>query len=137
MLLAGWGLLDRRRRRELLVRLRSEWGQPTERDRDLEAIAQYHWALATGEQPLLDERTARDLDLDAVFALLDRGQSPVGQRVLYHRLRTSPTPEDRAAFESLMTRLEEDATERERLHPLAGLPLVSRVLSSCAVMGTW
>ena len=62
------------------------------RDRDVGAIAQYHGALAAAGEQRLDEWTAKD-----------------------HRLRISPTPEDRTAFESLMTRLGRDATERERL----------------------
>ena len=95
--------------------MHAEWGRPIERDRDVAAIAQYHEALAEGDQLGLDERTATDLDLDAVFALLDRTQSPVGQRVLYHRLRTSPTLEDRTAFESLLIRVGRDTSEREQL----------------------
>ena len=115
LLLAVWGLLERRRRRRLVARLRAEWGRPMQCDRDMEAIAHYHWAFAeAGEEPL-DERTGKDLDLDAVFEVLDRTESPVGQQPLYHRLRTTPTAANRTAFEALTARLGENASERERL----------------------
>ena len=40
----------------------------------------------------LDERTWVDLNLDDVFAAIDRTQSTLGQHALYHRLRTAPSP---------------------------------------------
>ena len=115
LLLAVWGLLERRRRRRLVARLRAEWGRPMQRDRDMEAIAHYHWAFAEAAEEPLDERTGKDLDLDAVFEVLDRTESPVGQQLLYHRLRTTPTAANRTAFEALTARLGENASERERL----------------------
>ena len=115
LLLAVWGLLERRRRRRLVARLRAEWGRPMQRDRDMEAIAHYHWAFAEVAEEPLDERTGKDLDLDAVFEVLDRTESPVGQQPLYHRLRTTPTAANRTAFEALTARLGENASERERL----------------------
>ena len=115
LLLAVWGLLERRRRRRLVARLRAEWGRPMQRDRDMEAIAHYHWAFAEAAEEPLDERTGKDLDLDAVFKVLDRTESPVGQQLLYHRLRTTPTAANRTAFEALTARLGENASERERL----------------------
>lgn len=78
--------------------------------------------LRGGRRVPLDARTGEDLDLDAVFAVLDRTESDIGQQLLYHRLRTTPTPDDLAAFEALLTRLSEDAAARERvLVSLSGL----------------
>ena len=71
--------------------------------------------MATERERPLDARTGKDLDLDAVFAVLDRTESTVGQQLLYHRIRTTPTSDNLDAFESLMARLAEDSTERERV----------------------
>ena len=115
VILAGFHLLTRRRRRKLLERLRAEWGRPTERTRDLPEIARYHRVFAVDREFPLDARTGEDLNLDAVFAVLDRTESDIGQQLLYHRLRTTPTWDDLAAFEALMTRLSEDAAAREKI----------------------
>jgi len=42
-------------------------------------IALYHRTLAMPDECSLDARIGRDLDLDAVFATLDRIESAVGQ----------------------------------------------------------
>ena len=122
VILAGFDLLARRRRRRLLERLRAEWGRPAERTRDLPEISHYHRVFAVDRESPLDARTGEDLDLDAVFAVLDRTESDIGQQLLYHRLRTTPTSDDLAAFEALTTRLSEDAASRESiLVSLSGL----------------
>ena len=115
VILAGFNLLARCRQRRLLERLRAEWGRPTERARDLLDISHYHRVFAVDCESPLDARTGEDLDLDAVFAVLDRTESDIGQQLLYHRLRTTPTSDDLAPFEALMTRLSEDTAARERI----------------------
>ena len=114
-LFVGLEYFQRRQRRRLLSAFRSEWGQPLERKRDLGAIAAYHQALRTADERPLDERTGKDLDLDAVFVALDRTVCPVGQQVLYHRLRTTPTSTAMEGFEALVKRLGDDAGVRERV----------------------
>jgi hypothetical protein len=65
------------------------------RTRDLNLIAEYHRSRVTGRPPdharfaSLDDRTWSDLDMDAVFASLDRTESTLGQQALYHRLRSA------------------------------------------------
>ncbi len=117
VLLVIWIVVsDRRRRRALLRRFRSEWGRVSTQERDLAAVALYHRTMqagTTGDE--LDERTASDLDLDAVFEKLDRTETTVGQQLLYHRLRSSFAPNELSAFESLMTRVTADETERHRI----------------------
>ena len=78
IILAGFNLLARRRRRRLLERLRAEWGRPTDRTRDLPGISHYHRVFAVDRESPLDARTGEDLDLDAVFAVLDRTESDIG-----------------------------------------------------------
>src|SRR5688572_22831118 len=85
-------LAVRRGRARALAEMRARWGQPVGRERKMEAIAESHRSrLSTsGSRASLDARTWEDLDLDAVFAALDRTESTLGQHALYHRLRTVP-----------------------------------------------
>ena len=82
----------------------------------MEEIASSHRsrAAARGEPVALDDRTWDDLVLDDVFTRIDHTESTLGRHTLYHRLRTSHTPESLRAFESLVTRLGADAPSRER-----------------------
>ena len=59
VILAGFHLLTRRRRRKLLERLRAEWGRPTERTRDLSEIARCHRVFAADRESRLDARAGR------------------------------------------------------------------------------
>jgi len=116
-LLLLWVVVSgRRRRRALLKRFRSEWGRVSTQERDVAAVALYHRTMqagATGDG--LDERTATDLDLDAVFEILDRTETNIGQQLLDQRLRSSFTRDELSAFESLMTRVSAVETERQRI----------------------
>ena len=112
---AALALQQRRHRRKLLARFRAEWGHPSERERDIPAICLYHRTFATDSECPLDERTGKDLDFDALFAMLDRTESGLGQQLLYHRIRITPTSDNLEAFETLMVRLADDAPERERV----------------------
>jgi MutS domain V len=103
------------RKRQVLARVRLDWGRLHERSRDLAAIASYHVAV-TADAPgdSLDQRTWNDLDLDEVFAALDRTGSSVGQQCLYHRLRSRSGATTLDAFESLVQVMSSDAQLRER-----------------------
>lgn len=103
-------------RERRLARIRAAWGKPVHRTRRLDTIAASHRSRLAATSPArsLDDRTWTDLDLDAVFAAIDRTQSTLGQHALYHRLRTSSTGGHLAPFEALVTRMERDAAARER-----------------------
>ena len=103
-------------RARALADLRAGWGQPVNRERKMEAIAASHRSRLSniGGEGSLDARTWEDLDLDAVFAALDRTESTLGQHALYHRLRTAPVAPNLEAFEALVSRLEVDRKLRER-----------------------
>jgi hypothetical protein len=81
--------------RKLEAKLRDEWGSAKSRDRDISLIATYSRALTDRDTPggkthaALDDRTWSDLDLDRVFAFVDRTESVVGRELLYHRLRST------------------------------------------------
>jgi hypothetical protein len=106
----------RHSRAQLLARIREDWGKPIERERKMDAILTSHRSrLAnTGAAAALDDRTWGDLDLDDVFAVVDRTESTLGQHALYHRLRTAPLGDHLDAFEALVSRMESDAGARER-----------------------
>jgi hypothetical protein len=103
-------------RRSLLARIREGWATPVDRPRKLDAMAASHRSRASlpGARGSLDDRTWIDLDLDAVFAALDRTQSTLGQHALYHRLRTAPIGDNLDAFEGLVRRMSVDVPARER-----------------------
>ncbi len=115
----------RRFRRSDAERL-AAWGRPKERHADLDLVDLYHRARVGKARALsLDARTWADLDLDAVFAFLDRTESAPGRQVLYHRLRsTTHSPEGLAAFDDLVERFGSDAALRLRSQRALG-PLQS------------
>ena len=80
----------------------------------MEAIASYHRGLTTVSGVSLDDRTWRDLDLDAVYVVLDRTSSSVGQQCLYHRLRSSASATTLQAFEALISRMAGNVALREQ-----------------------
>jgi hypothetical protein len=106
----------RRSRRERLDRLRAGWGMATERVRRMDAISASHFARIAGSSDgqSLDERTWVDLNLDGVFAAIDRTHSTLGQHALYHRLRTAPVADHLGPFEALVTRMSVEPATRER-----------------------
>jgi hypothetical protein len=109
-------ILRRRRREKLLAEIRAGWGRLRVRDRDLTAIAAYyrHRAAVDGPDRSLDDRTWADLNMDDLFADLDRTESVVGGQVLYARLRSAPLGAHLDAFEALVTRVTTDIPLRER-----------------------
>jgi hypothetical protein len=104
------------RRRRLISVIRAKWGKPTDRLHKLDAIAAASRSrLELFQQiPSVDDRTWADLDLDDVFAAIDRTESTLGQQALYHRLHIWTGPQDLSAFEALITRLDTDVAARER-----------------------
>ncbi len=112
-----WTAFSERARRRRLERVRAAWGEPHVQDRKLDAIAEYHRsrACAAAGGASLDDRTWNDLDMDQVFAALDRTESTLGQQALYHRLRTAPVGENLHAFESLVNRMSDDSEARDRV----------------------
>jgi len=108
--LSAWVTWDARRKR--LARIRTEWGRPRERRRDMEGVADFFLTHEAG--PSVDDRTWNDLGMDEVFAHLDRTESSVGQQMLYRRLRRAPDPIALDAFEALVQRAAGDVVSRAR-----------------------
>jgi hypothetical protein len=115
--LLGLGaLVVRRGRARALAQIRASWGQPVNRERRMQGIAESHRSRLSnlGSGASLDSRTWDDLDLDDVFAVLDRTESTLGQHALYHRLRTFPVADNLDVFDVLVSRLESNGPLREQ-----------------------
>ena len=121
VLVAVTWTLRRRRRNALLKRLRGDWGQLRDRDRDYPALVAFHHARKD-DGPSIDDRTWDDLHLDSVFTVLDHTESAIGQQALYHRLRTPFVGPTLTAFDALVNLMGQQTLDREglqvRLAPL-------------------
>src|SRR3954466_10769385 len=107
--LSAWSSWTARTR--LLARLRTEWGSPLARPRDMDAVSDFfRWHDASDAS--LDDGTWNDLLLDDVFAHLARAQSSVGQQMLSRRLRSAP--QSLVAFDALIARAGDDPDRREQ-----------------------
>jgi uncharacterized protein (UPF0333 family) len=71
-------------KKEKLAAIRQKWGQPVEGGRNLKLAAAYYNIIKQNNN--LSAATATDLDLDTVFAFIDRTNSKCGQQYLYQRL---------------------------------------------------
>ncbi len=105
------------------------WGEPVPRARDATELVYYHNAVREetrdGTDVAVDARTWADLDLEAVFAHVDRAHGAPGQQVLYHWLRSpARSPEPLRMRERLITALGDGedarAAVRAACEPLAG-----------------
>lgn len=122
LLLVAIVVLVRTVRLAALDRLRADWGSIRRRAHDLDAIAESHASRVRelGERASLDDRTWADLNMDDVFAALDRTESTLGQHALYHRLRSAPAAASLDAFEALVARLGTDEPVRTRVRLALG-----------------
>jgi hypothetical protein len=91
-------------------------GNRTDRPRGFDSLAESHRSrvAVTAGRRSLDDRTWADLNLDDVFASIDRTTSTLGRQALYHRLRSGPMGDGVEAFELLSERLRNDAGMRHR-----------------------
>jgi len=93
---------------------REAWGEPRDIARDMDRIAAYHDAVAGPGD--VDDRTWRDLNMDALFAQADRTRSTVGRQVLYHLLHAPESrPEPLLAWDALVRRMGESEPLREQV----------------------
>src|SRR5262245_47619087 len=128
-------------RKRLRERIRSTWGKPIKRERDMEAISDF-FRSRDDTSGALDDRTWNDLLLDDIFKDLDRTESTVGRQLLYYRLRSAPYRLDE--FEGLVEIAAADAHKRERaqaalskLNDSSGYYLHTLTRPSDFVRGRW
>lgn len=112
----------------MTARVQAAWGEPIERARDLDEIGELLRLspLDANEATYeLNERTWRDLNMDAVFARIDRCASSLGQQVLWRQLRRPRlTLKPLLDFERRVAAFEEGESVRvelaSALRPLSG-----------------
>ncbi len=121
-----------RRRQKALERIRTRWTGSRDRERNFEDIALYFDLTRDGRPGALDDATWRDLDLDAVFGMVDRCESPVGQQRLYARLRTGADEQDLERFDGWIEHFRNHPRTRESV-----LVEVSRLSSDEAYFLPW
>lgn len=92
---------EARRKRLWILRLKEEWGRKPERtyaDGEMKRISRYYYLCRQQEnmteQPALDDITWKDLNMDAVFALINHTRSSIGEEALYRMLRSPLTDRD-------------------------------------------
>ncbi len=82
-----YSLFDKKKR--IIAELREAWGHSSDRRRNFERIGLYHHLARThGEEATVDDQTWVDLNLDDVFAKIDRTITSLGSQYLYHLLHT-------------------------------------------------
>ncbi|WP_199118123.1 hypothetical protein [Pedobacter sp. ASV28] len=64
-----------------------KWGKPTIEDRNFKLISQYHECIHQHTGEMLTDEIAQDIDLEKLFAYIDRTNSKPGQQYLYQHLR--------------------------------------------------
>lgn len=75
---------------QALIALREEWGMEKERKRDLKEIGEL-FGYVTKDNPnkfYIDDQSWDDLDMDKIYAIIDRTRSTPGEQGLYNILRT-------------------------------------------------
>jgi len=101
-----------------LKKLRDDWGKIPEDSTDIESARIFFDLNQTKfiqRSYCVDEATWQDLDLDEIFALLNRTVTPVGAQCLFHLLRHPVLHEDvLLARETLIDRFSADSNLRER-----------------------
>lgn len=90
---AGVFVSSRLRKLRLIARIKNEWGQPIiNKKRDTSAIRLLFDNMPTGEtEKSIDDQTWNDLNMDNIYAVLDRTFTDPGEAVLYRMLRTPLT----------------------------------------------
>lgn len=96
-----------------LAEIRENWGKPLEKYRNVKMVSAY-LKLSADERNISAE-TAADLDLENVFAYIDRTSSKPGEQLLYQKLYTLQTSAQYfAGVEQEIHTFGHDAGKRER-----------------------
>lgn len=120
ILLGGFfALIKSRQRKKNRQRLQDNWGKISEYKLDIE-IAQIYSEITGAKTNLsghkIDGRSWQDLDMNEIFALVNRTITPIGGQLLFHLLK-APVADVRilAEREKLIALFSEDQTLRENI----------------------
>lgn len=102
------------------LRFASQWGKPKKEPVDIAKIKRYKDQIPQLDSSIqyLSDQENKDLDLDAVFAFIDRTTTPIGQQYLYYKLHTI---EPRQSFQTALTLEEELGSNPETRQQLASI----------------
>ncbi len=97
VLLVQYVRAKKRREKEILRRVREQWGKVPDREYTLEEFEKisHYYSRRKEEEFSLDDTTWNDLGMDDVFLLLNTAGSSVGEEYLYRALRTPEFSEEK------------------------------------------
>ena len=76
-------------KKKRLITLRNMWGYELRIERKFDLISKFHDLTGTEQaKEMVDDKTWYDLNMDEVFAKIDRNVSAIGRQYLYRLLRT-------------------------------------------------
>ncbi len=107
-----------RNRRNMMWKIRREWGQEPDQEYSLEAFENItrYYANRKTEGFQIDDITWNDLDMDRVFLCLNHTRSFLGESYLYYQLRTPQMKaEPLEKFERLVSWFQAHTSEREEM----------------------
>src|ERR1041385_2669809 len=105
------------------------------RDRDMPQIARWHDLLGGEPSDQVDDRTWADLEMDAVFGVVDQTESRIGQQALYARLRRAvESARSVAHFETRIREVHADEANVAKIRRLLGRLDDPRALQMVALL---
>ena len=119
-----------------LSRLCADWGRPVEHPRDYKLLREFAALTGPPSHEQVDEHTWNDLDMDEVFARVDRTHSAAGQFMLYRMLRTPQFDDvERDERLRLIAYFQIDADLREQVQcALTGLGFGARMAAAASLL---
>lgn len=79
--------IHRKKKFRKLNEIIEKWGKTSNADRNFGLIGHYHNCINNKPDEYLSDEVAEDIDLERIFAFVDRTNSRLGQQYLYHQLR--------------------------------------------------
>ncbi|MCF7974421.1 MAG: hypothetical protein K9N55_11440 [Phycisphaerae bacterium] len=112
-------LISQDKRQKTLLSLRAQWGQATDRKRDLADIESYYTLTRDPmDHTCLDDQTWLDMNMDQLYAAIDRTHTSPGQSMLYKILRTPQSSDETLKQRNTVVRLfmnQQDLREKVQL----------------------
>lgn len=107
-----------KQKKRTLTAIRNSWGKVKSEEPELEKIAVYYNLIHKDNRDnfFLSDQVWFDLDLDKVYAVVDRTISIVGQQYLYYLLR-KPAKDEATLLkrDSIITHFSQNPAEREKI----------------------
>ena len=137
--IAGVFVSSKLRNLRLMARIKNEWGQPQIiKKRDMSAIRLLFDNTPTKEiEKAIDDQTWNDLNMDNIYALIDRTLTDPGEAVLYRMLRTPLINKDRLEERNRIIQLFQDDRKFREEVQLALIRLGHQYFSNDLFVTLW